>query len=649
MSMTPSSSNPDITEIISHTPFQGTCEEDTTMKHLCAIIRKPQEGKTFICLENIVSRPDCYHLIITMNTIKSNLQFFQRAKARFGDKICVFNSREKKKDQNPNFLHAKDVTGVKKHLARGVNVVIMCAHHKRFDESILDLLMEIQDSRRIQKPTVIHIDEAHAYVPAYRDQVIEMNESDVTERIYMYSATPFALWADEGSTSRTEQLFKNIFVVDCEKDFSVKATDKYFGVKDCKVVTVPQGHYKMITPYIPDDFILRYGDERQKDEVRKGVRQVWYGTNSKGAPFNLGDEVVLLSHTGYTLRHLKKCGKIKNDAFSYNFVPGFVRKLTHYSLMENILETFPRALVIVINGNGSQLYRLDGDTDGALPMWEELAPKNEPSEQIEDAIKRYPGRPTFITGFHCVGMSVTFINPRIGNFDHVIYSHGHYNSSPDILYQLCRFLFNYTDSKTWNADAVAKIKKTRIYVTSMSIIQHCLDYEKQIDKISQEMTGSMRTKGEVVGSVKIKKKKLPKEKEFDALLPFAKCEVQKVTVDEGDCEEEEFNKMKKVYEEWTGKELKGKALPEKNENGFYECSTTKKKKVFTEPKELKKEILGWKATSNFALTANNYRYARIYVAYDDEGDSKEYVWFIRKMEITRCEEVDSFWATKQLQ
>ena len=104
--------------------------------------------------------------------------------------------------------------------------------------------------------------------------------------------------------------------------------------------------------------------------------------------------------------------------------------------------------------------------------------------------------------------------------------------------------------------------------------------------------------------------------------------------------------MKKVYEAWTGKELKGKALPEKNENGFYECSTTKKKQVFTDPKELRKEILGWKATSNFALVANNYRYSRIYVAYDDDENSKEYVWCIRKMEITRCEEVDSFWATK---
>jgi glycerophosphoryl diester phosphodiesterase len=120
-------------------------------KCLYAIIRKPQEGKTFICLENIQSSPESYHLIITMNTIKSNLQFFERAKARFGRNICVFNSRGNKKDENPDYLHAKDVNGVKKHLKNGSNVVIMCAHHKRFDQCILDLLEEIDDSQRIRK------------------------------------------------------------------------------------------------------------------------------------------------------------------------------------------------------------------------------------------------------------------------------------------------------------------------------------------------------------------------------------------------------------------------------------------------------------------------------------------------------------------
>lgn len=614
--------------------------DDSQMKHLCAIIRKPQEGKTFICLENIHANPNCYHLIITMNTIKSNLQFFERAKSRFGDNICVFNSRENKKDQNPNFLHAKEVTGVKKHLINGTKVVIMCAHPKRFDVSILDLLTEINADGRLQKQVIIHIDEAHAYVPTYRPQVVEMNDSDSTERIYMYSATPFSIWAQEGSTMIEDQLFKNIFVVDCEKDFGAKKSDMYFGVKDCKVKVVPK-RYSMVNAQIPDEFIYRYGNDEQIKSVRQGKHEFWYGTNSKPAPFALGDEVELISHTDYTLRVLKKGGRIQEDQYSYNFVPGFCRKLTHYAIMEKVLDIYPTALVVIINGEGSRLFRMESD---GIPVGEHLPQKNEPSEQIEGCIKRFPNRPVFITGFHCVGMSVTFINKNIGNFDHVVFSHEHYNGNPDILYQLCRFLFNYI---SWDESSHARIKSTRLFVTSQSIIDSCLEYEEQIDKITEEMTDSLRTKCEVQGDVKIKEKKLPKEFEFDGLIPFAKVDIKKVTVDDEDEADASLTRVKKIYKEWTGRELKGVAMPSKNDEGFYECSTTGRRGVQVEPKKLKKTLMGWKPTSNFDLKKGKYRYARVYVVYEDEDDSSEYTWFIRKMEVSRCEEVDSFWRSKE--
>ena len=120
-------------------------------KYLCAIIRKPQEGKTWCCLANIETNKGFYHFIITMNTIKSNLQFFERARSRFGNKICVFNSKEKKKEQTPNFNHAKDVTGVKQSILNGSEIIIMCAHPKRFDESIIQLLEILEDSKRFNK------------------------------------------------------------------------------------------------------------------------------------------------------------------------------------------------------------------------------------------------------------------------------------------------------------------------------------------------------------------------------------------------------------------------------------------------------------------------------------------------------------------
>jgi len=594
-------------------------------KYLCAIIRKPQEGKTFICLENINSSPESYHLIITMNTIKSNLQFFERAKARFGRNICVFNSRGRKKDDNPDYLHAKDVNGVKKHLRNGSNVVIMCAHHKRFDQCILDLLEEIDDSQRIRKSVVIHIDEAHAYVPSYKDKIVEMNQMSVTERIYMYSATPFSIWSDESSPLITDSLFKNIYIVDIESQFNIVKSDKYFGVKDC-YHSVHSVVNNSVSPVIPMDFLSRWGNDKQRGRMLN-----WYQESS---PFDIGNELKMLSHVKNVLVSLEDVG-IMNDRYSYNFVPGYSRKLTHYYIMEIIIEIYSSALVIIINGDGSKLYR----TSESGIVCECLPSFNEPSEQIENCIKRFPNRPVFISGFHCVGMSVTFINSRIGNFDNVIYSHEHYMERPDIQYQLCRFLFNYI---SWSEEDIKKIKKTKLFVNSNDILQNCLDYEKRIDTIEKDMSGSLRTRGEVIGDLKIKSKKIPKERMFDSLEPYASLiDLKQVSVDPGE-DEEALEKVKKIYKSFTGKDLAGKSMPNK-EYGFYICSTTGKAIKQTNPTKLKKTMKSWKKTSNFAIRRGVFRYARVYVAYDDEDDPSEYRWFIRMMEIEDSPEVDAVW------
>ena len=615
-------------------------------KYLCAIIRKPQEGKTFICLENIKTNGQSYHLIITMNTIKSNLQFFERARAQFGEKICVFNSRGKKKEQRGGFLHAKSVPKVKKHLKNGAEVVIMCAHPKRFDESIIELLEEIEDSPRIKRNVIIHIDEAHSYVPPYREKIIEMNMNSVTERIYMYSATPFSIWCSEASVHKVEQLFKSIYVVDNEKEFRVKKSDKYFGVKDCEFSVVPQ-EYPRITPVIPKEFIERWGNKKQRDFVKLGFDVVW----EQPGPFDIGNEVDLLSHTEHTLKMLSN-SRIKDNEFSLNFVPGFCRKLTHYMIMEMILEIYPNALVILINGDGTQLFREEDEMKGGLSassfkrniVGSYIPLKNEPSEQIEDCIKEFPGRPTFVTGFHCVGMSVTFINERIGNFDNVIYSHEHYMERPDVHYQLCRFLFNYT---SWSPEGQKKIKKTKLYLSCHDLLQNCLDYEKQIDKIDTELSGTMLNRSEVVGDMKVKMKKVPRERRFDPLEPYANIVgLKKFPVMDEEDAGEALNQMKKVYKEFMGKELKGKAMPKKNSEGLYECSTLKKD-VHLNPLKMSKTLKDWKKTSNFTLKKNKRRYARVYVAYYDKENKNEYMWFLRMMELEDREEVERFWETQK--
>ena len=576
-----------------------------------------------------------------MNTIKSNLQFFERAKAQFGDKICVFNSQKGKKGRDSGFRHASTIFGVKKHLHEGAEIVIMCGHYTRFSVSILDLLDDISHDTRLHKQVMIHIDEAHAYVPPHRDKVVKMNNFNITQRIYMYTATFDSLWTDEESVHQTEQLFKHIYIVDCEEMFNMIRSDKYFGVKDCSRQVVPKD-YQMKDEIISTEFIEKYGDDKQKLNVRGGNVERWY---TPGV-FSIGHEVQMLSHTEHTLGMLKNTS-IRDGEFSYNFVPGFCRKLTHYALMEMILTIYPTALVVLINGDGTQLFRMEG-VDGKecsliCPegvVGESIPNKNEPSEQIEWCIRRFPDRPTFVTGFHCVQMSVTFINQRIGNFDNVIYSHEHYMDRPDVHYQLCRFLFNYTK---WTTEAQEKIKKTMLYVSSLGLVQNCLDYENQVDEIGTKMSGSMASRSEVVGDIKIKEKKVPKELKYAPLEPYAKIiKLKKISVDDAEDEEAGLEKVKRIYSDFMGKELRGKSMPKKNEEGFYECSTTKKE-VFSDPPMLKKTIENWSCCSSFALKRSKFKYARVYVAYCDLEDNKEYVWFVRMMEVSDCTEVDRFW------
>ena len=74
-------------------PLSPSNESQSEYKHLYAI-EKPQKGKTFVCLENIRQTPNTVHIIVTMNTIKSNLQFMERAQVKFGKNLCVLNSKK---------------------------------------------------------------------------------------------------------------------------------------------------------------------------------------------------------------------------------------------------------------------------------------------------------------------------------------------------------------------------------------------------------------------------------------------------------------------------------------------------------------------------------------------------------------------------
>ena len=499
--------------------MSSTIDEDYE-KHIYAIIRKPQEGKTFICLEEIKQSPNHLHLIITMNTIKSNSQFFERAKHKFGDNICVFNSK-KEKSPSEGYIHEKDVLSVKKRITEGSNIVIMCAHKKRFEESIIDLITVLTDSITFTKKIKIHIDEAHAYIPSYRDKIIIINDFEIVERIYVYTATPFSMWIDN------HPLFNKIYVIDIQEQYNIVNNGKYFGVKDVElqIISKPISNGKEIPFHIYREIPFDIPSHLLDIPIKSGVlvsnsNNEWYREGK--TYFDLGKELEFMGFIDYTLNYLKQSNKINNDTFSYNFIPGYIRKITHYGICDKILDHFPEAIVIVINSDGTRMFNMDID-DYSIEITDLDNSINEPSEQIYNEVYlKYPNKPIFITGFICVSMSVTLINEKLGNFDNVIMSYPQHIHDTSVLYQLCRYLFNYTN---WHDTNITNIKKTVIYSESSIYHQSCIEYEKQIDTIGQ-MSGSLRTLDEVKGNIPLKIKQLPKEKKNDKIAKYAKTSIK---------------------------------------------------------------------------------------------------------------------------
>jgi hypothetical protein len=600
-------------------------------KCLYAIIRKPQEGKTFICLKSIKDDLDKndgnVHLIVTMNTIKSNKQFFKRATKQFGDEVLVFNSKANKEEQQ-EYKHATQVNKVKQGIIiHNKKIIVMCAHPKRFGESIFEILELLEDSKTFSKNIIIHIDEAHAYIETYRKEIYKMNQYEIVSLINLYSATPHSLWNDEVTY---KGLFENIFIIDVEEQYKIVKSDKYYGVKDCEHLLFTNSNTKSIDTFIPKEFINLWGSVKDKESTKE---HLWY---SDKFPFCIGNELKFLNYTIAVLEYLKEIDGINNNKFSYNFIPAYTRKLTHYAIMDKILNIFKNAIVIIINGEGTYSYMNSSSGIIVSNKLDDLI--YEPSNQIYEFIKDYPNKPIFVTGFHCISMSVTLINSEIGNFNNVIFSHDHYINSPHILYQLCRFLFNYI---TWSKDEQRKIIKTKFICESNSVLNTCLEYEKQIEKINKEMSGSLRRIDEICGDIKFKKKRIPKENKYDALEPYCKTHTIKLSyrVEEGEVPIAIENKVKEDYKDFLGKELKGKSLPQKNEDGFYMCSTTSTPKVHENVTEWKTKIEKWKNTNNFAISSKpKFKYARVYVIYDKKENHKEYNWLLRKMEITDCTE-----------
>ena len=238
-------------------------------------------------------------------------------------------------------------------------------------------------------------------------------------------------------------------------------------------------------------------------------------------------------------------------------------------------------------------------------------------------------------------MSVTLINENTGNFDNVIFTHEHYIKSTWVLYQLCRFVFTYS-----NWENKSSIKKTKLYIQNQSVINACIDYENQIEHIKKHLVGTVCTQEQIKGNIPINAKKVPQELKYGPLDPYVtRYEPHPIRVMDGDEEDEEYakNEIIRLYKKFMGHEPKSVSIPSKNENGFYECSTSGNRCVHINSDK----IISWANnctwSSNLQITSTQKKYARIYVAYDSQDDPSKYTWILRKVELKDCPEVKEAW------
>lgn len=603
-------------------------EDDDITSKFSLVINNPQRGKTATCI-NIITKDKTknIHIVLTMNTISSNEQFLTRIEENIGsNRIIVFNS---KKGTAGNCHHAKTVCDIfsliRKHA--NIKVIICCAHEKRIRKSLPQILQQVEDSIRLREDSIklaIHIDEAHKYIPENREVVRGFIQCRIVSRIIGYSGSPRKVWVRSD-----DPLFKRIHIIDTVAELDIIRSPDYFGVNNC-------------TPHLYDhltvnDLVSTMNiDEAIPDIVMNRARmsetsrRTWYALKF---PFDLGNELGYLSY----IKHIIPTIGISNNRSSYNFVPAYTRKTTHYMVVEIVLQLFPNANIIVSNGNdGHELYRLKPETttsyrvntSGQLVLSASGTEKQrlkEPAYIFQKLIEPFPNCPTFVTGLICIGMSVTLINEGIGNFDNVVMAHP--QLADDKLYQLCRFLFNYTN---WSQEAKSRIKKTKFHSLTSAVYDVCLKYEEFIEHCNDDFAGSTVTLSELDGLAPPEPtEREVRKKELLSIKPTNPELFKRYIVYDGNGSEM-WDKVNAFYKTILGKDISVRSKPIMKD-GFYHCSTTKNvaKQRNSDLRSMKSH--SW--DSLFQLIANRTNYARVFVGYDDLDDPTEYTIYIKYVKL----------------
>jgi len=616
---------------------------------LSLVVRKPQEGKTSICIANIIrDKSRDIHIVITMNTLGSNMQFFGRMQEEIGAKnIIVYNS---KSGTEGSCHHSKTNDKIMKLLNENptIKVIVCCAHEKKIRDSLPELFTCANDSKRFEQQRikfVLHIDEAHKYITENKDIIRDFNANHIIKSIIGYTATPDRIW----SKKESDPLFHKILIRDVEEELQIIRSPEYFGVKNCNFITYET---ELNSKQFREEIML-FGDidynipEFILERANGSSVKTYY---EEDYCFDLGNEMLLLCYLNFVLSKLK----LDNKKFSYNFIPAYTRKVTHYAAAEIAFKYYPNANVIVMNGNGIELFNYNTKTNNSYlshitldKLKEKYGPDDkrllEPSFVIQELIKYTPNVPTFLTGNTCVGMSVTCINPTILNFDNVIMAHHHY--SDDKLYQLCRFLFNYT---SWPLESKQQIKITKFHSLTQSVINTCLNYECHVEKMCEDFAGQECTLREINGG----ESEPPNERELKKIeLSSIVSKDTKIWKKYKVYDGNDSEMWRKVYQDYChikgiifddisekskpSKQYRGKNNIENNENDkypeFYKCSTTGGLKVHTISDIVSLEKQSWWST--FMLMESEYNYVRLFVGYDNLTDPTEYTIYMKFIQL----------------
>ena len=622
--------------------MSDTIDNDALENKLSLVILKPQEGKTYICINSIITDMSLdIHIVLTMNTLSAGMQFFGRMEDMIGSKnIIVYNS---KKETAGNCRYAKNSSDIIKLLKKHpeIKVIVCCAHKKRFSESLMEIFNYANDSilfMQQKRKFKLHIDEAHKYIHENRKFIRYFNNTEIVSKITGYTASPDPIFL----TDSTDILFYSIYLLNVEKDFGMIRSTEYFGVKDCHHLIIENeitcdGIIDLYKDSISDDVsnhIIKFAmtdKERENAELTKSKK--WYNAHF---PFSVGNEKLLLCFIEHILPKLVATP----DEFSYHFIPAYCRKITHYQVAEMILKHYNNANVIVINGNGIQLFRFKlilGEltiklmkTDKEIRVRDENHKKQllEPSFVIQTLIEETCNCPTFVTGLLCVGMSITLVNETLGNFDNIVMCHHH--CKKEDLYQLCRFQFNYTK---WSPENKSKIKQTRFVCLMREVYDICLDYESYVETLITEYGGKHCALNDVRDIEIVEPSEtIIRRTELDSIS--VECEWKRFQVDGEDPSDDQLqhSRAEQYYFRKSGKNITAKSKPKKyimNE-AFLACSISKKVDRYT-VETIEKIICGNKTwDSYFQLLPRKTKYAsRMLIGYNSFEDSSKYTIFIK--------------------